>query len=88
MSKLRDQVLAVLDDEFRPCADVAHRAGLEPTSAAPVLGHLRQGGLAESRQEGEHLVWRRPSYLLGLTSSRAISRPVHGWDEPSGGTSA
>lgn len=58
MTRLRDQLLAALDDEFRTSVDIARRAGVEATQAAPALGYLRQEGIVESTAHGAPRLWR------------------------------
>jgi DNA-binding transcriptional ArsR family regulator len=66
MAALRDRIWAALDYQFRSAADIARRAGVDATSAAPALGHLRQHGAVESRRDGTKTLWRRwPARTLG-----------------------
>lgn len=60
MTSLRARILTALDHQFRSAADVAERAGVDKTSVAPALGHLRQAGMVESRHDGGASLWRRP----------------------------
>jgi hypothetical protein len=48
-----------MDHEFRPCSEIAARAGIDKTSAAPALGYLRQAGRVESVSNGTASLWRR-----------------------------
>lgn len=59
MAALRDRLWAALDHQFRSSAEIARRAGVDPTSAAPALGHMRQEGSVESRSDGGRTLWRR-----------------------------
>jgi hypothetical protein len=59
MASLRDRIWDALDYQFRSSADIARRAGVDATSAAPALGHMRQHGTVESRLEGARTLWRR-----------------------------
>src|SRR6185295_6988531 len=52
MGSLRDRLWAALDHHFRSSADIAARAGVDATSAAPALGWMRQRGAVEACQEG------------------------------------
>jgi hypothetical protein len=65
MASLRDRLWAALDDQFRSSADIARRAGVDATSAAPALGHMRQHGRVESRVDGARTLWRRATPALG-----------------------
>ena len=56
---LRDRIWAALDHQFRSSADIARRAGVDATSAAPALGFMRQRGRVESRMDGTRTLWRR-----------------------------
>jgi hypothetical protein len=66
MASLRDRIWAALDHQFRSSADIAQRAGVDATSAAPALGLMRQHGRAETRVDGTRTLWRRrPAPALG-----------------------
>jgi hypothetical protein len=65
MASLRDRLWDALDDQFRSSADVARRAGVDATSAAPALGYMRQRGRVESRADGTRTLWRRATPALG-----------------------
>jgi hypothetical protein len=56
---LRDRIWAALDHQFRSAADIARRADIDATSAAPALGHMRQHGRVEARLDGTRTLWRR-----------------------------
>lgn len=58
MTQLREQIMSALDYEFRLSVDIARRAGVDATQAAPALGHLRQRGVVEWAPEGNHSLWR------------------------------
>lgn len=69
MGSLRDHIWAALDHQFRSSADIADRAGVDTTSAAPALGHLRQQGKVESRTDGGRTLWRRwPAAVLARSA--------------------
>jgi predicted transcriptional regulator len=70
MSRLRDQILLALDHEFRTRAEIADRAGVDPTQAAPALGHLRQHGIVECAPHGARSLWR-----LSPTAAVSAYRP-------------
>ena len=57
-SLLHSQVRAALDDEFRTTVEIAKRAGVTPSHAAPVLGNLRRQGIAEWQVEARTSSWR------------------------------
>ena len=61
VSPLREQLLLALDHKFRTTADVAQRAGMMPSRAAPALGTLRRLGWVEWRVDGRVSSWRLPS---------------------------
>jgi hypothetical protein len=66
MGSLGDRIWAALDHQFRSSADIARRAGVDATSAAPALGHLRRHGRVQSRPDGAKTLWRRwPTQALG-----------------------
>jgi len=70
MTRLRDQILAALDYEFRPSTEIAKRAGVDATQAAPTLGHLRQRGIVECAPQGSRSLWRlRPHATRGELSA-------------------
>jgi predicted Rossmann fold nucleotide-binding protein DprA/Smf involved in DNA uptake len=70
MTRLRDQILAALDHEFRPSREIAKRAGLDATQVAPALGHMRQRGIVECAPGGPSPVWR----LMPLVNGRGTRR--------------
>jgi hypothetical protein len=65
MASLRDRLWAALDDQFRSSAEIARRAGVDATSAAPALGHMRQHGRVDSRLDGTRTLWRRHASARG-----------------------
>jgi DNA-binding IclR family transcriptional regulator len=60
LTSLRARILTALDHQFRSAAEVAERAGMDKTSVAPALGHLRQAGMVECQLDGGASLWRRP----------------------------
>jgi DNA-binding IclR family transcriptional regulator len=59
VTSLRASIWAALDHELRSAAEVAERAGVEKTSVAPALGHMRQAGMVEGDRDGRASLWRR-----------------------------
>lgn len=59
MTSLRASIWSALDHEFRSAAEVAERAGIEKTSVAAALGHMRQAGVVEWDRDGGASLWRR-----------------------------
>jgi hypothetical protein len=87
MAPLRDKILEALDHDFRASADIARRAGVDATQAAPVLGHLRQHGLVESTRRGTRSLWRRrlpPANGTPILSSNAWSSSESATTTPAG----
>jgi DNA-binding IclR family transcriptional regulator len=60
LTSLRARILTALDHQFRSAAEVAERAGMDKTSVAPALGHMRQAGMVECHHDGGASLWRRP----------------------------
>lgn len=74
MIAMCDRVWQALSDAVRSGAEVAQRAGVQPTSAAPALGQLRQHGRVESQRWLPHDVAMPPSDgLIGAAVGEAVA---------------